>query len=392
MTVGERAFRRWTGLVLLLALAVVQPAWSATPPPVDPPLLVELASEAPSGVPVNDRIWLWFYRARSQDPAPAIVLLHVLGDSRMKLMHQFARFLASQGIGCALMLLPYHTRRSPPAERPARRFLDPDGWRAAQALEQSAADVRTVATWLSRQPSVDPGRLGVIGVSLGAIVAHLAMGQDGRLSAGVAMLGCGNFADLRLSSLAFRLQRHPPKADLDTVAAARARQVDPLAYADQNRPRHVLMIQAARDLLIPPRDARTLWEALGRPPIVWIDTNHFALGIAADAAMRASVAYLQSVWDGAPREARALPGIHPPTLKLGLLAGLDAILEPALQWQFYSLGRRDHMGFLHADLGWTGRGPFLGLALTMNAFVDLGVGHRLRGKDVKPYVSLHIVF
>ena len=50
------------------------------------------------------------------------------------------------------------------------------------------------------------------------------------------------------------------------------------------------------------------------------------------------------------------------------------------------------MALLHADLGWSSRGPFVGLAATLNAFVDVGVGHRLGGKAIKPYVSLHVVF
>src|SRR5262249_40700533 len=124
----------------------------------------------------------------------------------------------------------------------------------------------------------------------------------------------------------------------------------------------------------------------------WIDTNHYALSIAADDAMRASALYLESVWNGAPLSARALPAIHPPTIKVGLLAGLGTLLEPAVQWQFYSLLRRTPMRFLHTDLGWTGRGAFVGLAMTLNAFVDLGIGHRLTGRDWKPYLSLHIVF
>jgi dienelactone hydrolase len=355
---------------------------------------IELPSEAPSGVAINDRIWLWFYRAQpdSGPPAPAVVLLAALGDGRMALMKRFARFLAARGIGCALVTLPYHARRCPPGDLPARHFLDADARGAVQAMEQSVADVCTVVTWLGRQPGIDASRIGIVGVSLGAIVAHLAMGQDTRLTAGVAILGAGNLADLRRGGLAARLLGYPTAAEPDADAAARIRQVDPLQYADRNRPRRVLMIQAARDLAIPPRDARALWEALGRPLIRWVDTNHFGLSLAVDPVMRISLAYLQSVWDGTVRDDRALPALHAPTLKCGLLAGLDAILEPALQWQALSFGRRDHMALLHADLGLTGRGPFLGLALTVNAFVDLGVGRRLGGRDVKPYVSLHMVF
>ena len=60
---------------------------------------VALPSEAPSGIPINDRIWLSFYRPQPDDslPAPAVVMLAALGDGRMTLMKRFARFLAGRG-------------------------------------------------------------------------------------------------------------------------------------------------------------------------------------------------------------------------------------------------------------------------------------------------------
>jgi dienelactone hydrolase len=387
--------RIWLVSGLALALAGLDPvACLAGPAARVAPREITLPSEAPSGIAINDRIWLAFYRAQPENgpPAPAVVMLAPLGDRRMTQMKRFARFLAARGIGCALVTLPYHARRYPPGDTAARHFLDPNARGAVQAMEQSVADVRTVVTWLGRQPGVDARRIGIIGVSLGAIVAHLAMGQDARLTAGVAILGAGDLGDLRRTSLTARLLGRSPTAEPDAETAARIRQVDPLQYADRNRPRRVLMIQAARDLAIPPRDAQALWEALGRPPIRWVDTNHFGLGLAVDAVMRISLAYLQSVWDGASRYDPDLPGLWAPTIKFGLLAGLDTLVAPALQWQALSFGRRNHMALLHADLGLTGRGPFVGLAVTLNAFVDLGMGRRLAGSAVKPYLSLHVLF
>src|SRR5207302_4128222 len=142
--------------------------------------------------------------------------------------------------------------------------------------------------------------------------------------------------------------------------------------------------EAARDLFIPPRDARALWKALGRPPIRWVDTNHFGLVLLPRSVMRLTSAYLHSVWDAATVEDPPLPPLHAITLKLGIISGLDAKVTPALQWQAYSLVRRwDHMSLLHADLGWSGRGPFIGLAGTVSAYIDVGVGRRFTGGSVR---------
>ena len=311
----------------------------------------------------------------------------------MRLMGQFARYLAERGIGSAVMALPYHMRRRSPGMGSGGPFTDPNVNRMAQAANQSVSDVSTVVTWLSRQPSVDPHRIGVVGISLGAMLAHLAMGEDERLSAGVAILGGGDLPDLRRTSLVFRLKKHYPCENPSPQELERLEQIDPLRYADRNRPRRVLMIQAARDLLMPPRDARALWNALGRPPIVWVDTNHFGLGLTVRSVMRASVAYLWSVWNENSLADPPLPAVHVITLKLGVLTGLGAALTPALQWQAYSfVTRRNHMSLLHSDLGWSTRGPFIGLAGTVNGFVDLGLGRRFSGGGFHPYLSLHIVF
>ncbi|HLV79303.1 MAG TPA: hypothetical protein VKT32_03445, partial [Chthonomonadaceae bacterium] len=243
---------------------------------------------------------------------------------------------------------------------------------------------------LQRQPSVDPNRIGMVGVSLGAIVGHLAMGLDLRLTAGVAILGGGDIEALYHRSLLVKVEHpHLPRT-LSARESDLLARIDPITYAGRNRPRHVLMIQAARDFLIPPSNALALWNALGRPPIEWLDTNHYAPIFVARSLMRATVAYLDSVWSGSPPRVMRL---SVPTIKFGMLAGLDSALTPALQWQVMALGfRPDHMSLFNLHLGWSGRGPFVGLAATLNAYMDLGLGRRLNGRTLRPYLSFHLVF
>ena len=66
-----------------------------------PPLEVTLSSAEPSSIPANDWIWVDYYPAvrSSGQPAPAVVLLHPLAETRMKLISRFARYLAARGIG-----------------------------------------------------------------------------------------------------------------------------------------------------------------------------------------------------------------------------------------------------------------------------------------------------
>jgi len=359
------------------------------------PRAVTLPSAAPSGSPAVDRIAVVYYPAApAAHLLPAVVALPPSGGSaRDPIMRRLAQRLAAKGISCAVMDLPYHGFRRRPGVSPAAPYLEGSVPSSVQALGQAASDVRTVASWLATQHGVDPRRLGVVGISLGAIVAHLAMGEDARLGAGVAVLGGGDLPDLSRTSVLVRLLRQLYSQPLDPATLGGLGIVDPLTYAGRNHPRRVLMIEAARDLLVPPRDSTALWEALGRPPIQWLDVNHFALGLTPESAFRAASAYLWSVWNGQPiTSGDALPQAGAPTLKVGLLAQWGRPVTPALQWQFYTFAwRHDHLSLIHADLGLTGRGPFLGLGATVTPFVDLGVSPRFDRHGVRPYLAFHVV-
>ena len=359
------------------------------------PRVVMLPSAAPSGFPAVDRITVVYYPAApASQPTPAVVVLPPSGGTaRDPILRRLAQHLAARGIACAVMDLPYHGYRRRRGVAPAAPYLESSVASSVQALGQAASDVRTVTSWLSVQPGIDPHRLGIVGISLGAIVAHLAMGEDDRLTAGVAVLGGGDLPDLSRTSALVRLLRRFYSQPLDPATLGGLRVVDPLTYADRNRPRRVLMIEAARDSLVPPRDAAELWEALGRPPIQWLDVNHFALGLTPEPAFRAASAYLWSVWDGHPATSGdALPQAAAPTLKFGLLAQWGRPVTPSVQWQFLTFThRRDHVSLLHTDLSLTGRGLFLGLGATVTPFVDVGVSPRFDGRGVRPYVAFHVV-
>lgn len=367
---------------------------------------IELPSALPTGDATNDTICFEWFPARSTDVAavsqkrPAAILIHPLDRENQSPMRIYARALSAHGISCAVLILPYHGRRLPKGENSISHFVNANTQEVVDALQQSVSDVETVLTWMSAQPNVDAEKLGAVGVSIGAIVTHLAMGQDARIKAGVAALGGGDLAGTYRNSplaqwkLLLRLfgvsgySKTPTEADLEKLKV-----VDPLTYAGKNQPRHVLMIEAARDVVVPPRSAEALWEKLGCPPIQWLDTNHFAaINLASSSISRASIAYLNSVWNGAPLAQTEIPKAHAPTLKAGFVMNLDSVVTPAVQWQFFRIGKYRHRTLIGANAGISGRGPFIGLAANLTSYFDLGIGRRLNGDDFRPYASLHFVY
>lgn len=153
------------------------------------------------------------------------------------------------------------------------------------------------------------------------------------------------------------------------------------------------MIEAARDLYVPPADAQYLWNALGHPPIQWVTSNHFAFLFAGNSIASVSAAYLNRVWSGHGDETGHLPRYVVPVFKLGFVFETDGNLSPSLTLEALSFAtRRDHLSALHLDIGESGRGPFVGLATSLNPYIDLGMEHRFSSRAVQPYVALHVVF
>ncbi len=367
---------------------------------------VSLPSALPTGDATVDTIRFRLYASQTvEGGAPAVVLLPPTnGDSGDRNMQRIAEYLARNGVECALMNLPFHGNRKKKGLTPAEAFVGYDVDRNSKAFAQGASDVSTVITYLQTARNVDKTRISVAGLSLGAIVAHLAMGQDDRINGGVAILGAGDLPDLYRRSFVARLNRvlHPSPARYDAYARfQKLSPSDPLTWADKNRPRRVLMIQAARDLLIPPHDALELWEALDRPPIRWVDTNHFALNLAVGPLERAALQYLRGVWTGKSDKEldKEIPQIPVPLIKTGFITqfggGSQLGFTPAISYQFASLGtQRTHTSLLYADLGLTGRGPFVGVGITANSFLDVGFASRLtpRVAPPRPYVGFHVAF
>lgn len=357
------------------------------------PVKVLLASALPSGDARNDGITFTYYpadKAILATGAPAVVMLPYLGATDAPEFHRFARYLAARGVASAVMTLPFHGARSV-GDAPVNHFVNAPIDTVVRTWNQASSDVSTVVTWLQAQPGVDRTRIAGAGISLGAIVLHLAMGRDARIGAGVTFLGGGDLPFIFEHSLLTKIYVRKRSRRLSPEEKTKLRTIDPLSYAGFNRPRRVLMVEGSRDLVVPPRSAQELWQALGRPPRVWIPTNHLALQFAQPQVRRASFEFLQAVWRGeTPLRA---PKLSVPTLKIGFLSGLDSNVTPALTLEPFTLGHGlHHLPLAEFNVGLTGRGLFVGVATPLSQFIDIGLARRLNGSKVRPYVSFHVGF
>ena len=106
----------------------------------------------------------------SSQPAPAVILVHMLNRSRRD-WEAFAHRLAGEGIGALAIDLRGHGE--------SQRFVSPSATDTGYA--SMVHDVKAARRYLASRADVQQSRVGIAGASLGANVAALAAAADGSL-------------------------------------------------------------------------------------------------------------------------------------------------------------------------------------------------------------------
>jgi hypothetical protein len=166
--------------------------------------------------------------------------------------------------------------------------------------------------------------------------------------------------------------------------------VNAIAYRDRNPHCSVLMINGRHDWVMPEHAVKPTWEALGRPPIIWLNSGHFS-----------GLARRDKVYGEARRffqiKLGLLPGPYVPprlataNLKAGVVGSKTLGVGPALVMEPVQLTRD---GTVAIDVGATPRGFLLGVSARPFEHLSLGVGMPIgRGRPrVEPYWMLHATF
>ncbi len=202
-------------------------------------------------------------------PVPCIVILHGLGGSK-EIMAGMALSVVQAG-DAALVIDEYGQGERGPLKTPAGQ----EAAALAATVSQTAVDVRRGLDYLATRPDIDSRRVGLAGVSLGAMIGTVTCGVEPRLKAAVLVSGGGNWGVI-LRTLS---SRNATVGDRSTAAFkasdwaklnARLAPVDPLTFAPRIAPRPVLMLGGRKDTTIVPQSQQELFDALNQPKrIVW---------------------------------------------------------------------------------------------------------------------------
>ncbi len=203
--------------------------------------------------------------ASAAHPAACLILLHGLGGSKEQ-MAGLAFFAASAGYASLVIDLYGHGERL----RPVTAKVGSQAQELAVGVRQTAVDVRRGLDYLATRREIDPGRVGLVGISLGAIIGTVSAGVDGRVKA-VALISGGGDWGLILRTLS---ARNAPVGgrnmnglkglDWAKVSADLAAE-DPLTFVPHIAPRPLLLLHGRKDDIIVPQAASELYAAAKEP-------------------------------------------------------------------------------------------------------------------------------
>ncbi len=226
----------------------------------------------------NDRVPIRVFVPEEQDSkVPFVVILHYLGAQDLKVERSLALELVRKGIGAVLIELPYHMDRTPPDARSGELALAPDTAKLIAMMTQSVLDVRRTIDLVSERPEFDSKRVGLAGISLGALVSSLVFAIDERVGYSAFLLGGVDFAHIIWTSSLVSSARENLRRRGYSEGRLRSElaEVEPLGFLPGKLGRSSFVIGGKFDTVVPTRTTQSLINALDHPKTLSIDTGHY---------------------------------------------------------------------------------------------------------------------
>jgi dienelactone hydrolase len=147
------------------------------------------------------------YTSVERAPAPAVVLVHGLSESR-GVWTNFAGLLASNGIASLAIDLRGYGDSVRRATAAGTIYLDYREFRAID-FHDMLLDVNSAVDWLLEQPGVDPHRIGIVGASIGGniVLRYAVVNTD--LAAIVALSPGLVYKEVRTDDVIGKIPNHP---------------------------------------------------------------------------------------------------------------------------------------------------------------------------------------
>jgi dienelactone hydrolase len=262
---------------------------------------------------------------------PAVVCMHIL-NGNYELSRLLCTRLSENGVVAMFFKQPYYDERGG-AEGRSVMATRADVF--IGAMEQGIEDARRAVDILQALPEVDGGKVGLTGISLGALQAAVVCGCEPRIYKAFLILVGSDLKQVILNARETRgvraaIEGFPPE-DQKRVWACIARQ-EPLAAQEGLRrlaaAGHLRMVCAENDQVLPPEGGRRLAEAAGcADQVMWLKgMDHYTAMAGFPRIMEEGVALFGADAPATWRPAETNGAATPMDLVGQFMSGLAAVL------------------------------------------------------------------
>lgn len=208
-----------------------------------------------------------YYDVDGDARTPVVMLLPIFNGELM-IPRFFARYFAKQGWGAVVV-----TRGRDPLDA----LTEP-----ASTVVGNLQNYHRVLDWIEHEPELDASRIGVFGVSLGAMDAIMLTALDHRVNSLVVAMAGGDLPYLLANTNYRRVVRSIDEmaSELGTSREAlgeklgAAMKLDPLDVAPYIDAERVFMVLTRTDAIIPFKAQEQLRETMGSPESMYLLTGH----------------------------------------------------------------------------------------------------------------------
>ena len=210
---------------------------------------MELSFETPMPTPyeVNNTVHAKYYPSHKKG-RKAIILVHHRGGD-IDTLDAMAKIFANRGISALTMLMPYHGIRAPSGTKSGEFFTSANIKLTIDAFRQAVLEIHRATDWLQTLHS----HIGIVGISLGGIVATLACAHDDRLKTACICHSGADLAAVTFRGIATRkikeafLRIGITEEELRTYWKA----IDPVNYIHKMKETDVLQLNTPQDTVFP---------------------------------------------------------------------------------------------------------------------------------------------
>lgn len=240
----------------------------------------------------NNTAYGLYFKISGKKDSASVILLHGWGRRNLWPEKKFALILARHSMNCFILKLPFHFERAPKGALSGEYVITGDITRTVEGTRQLVIEVMTISSWLRKQTE----KVVIVGISLGGMMAHLAMAVEA-FDAGITILAGGNNAGIIWEGIATNSVRDDHiKAGISREQANHIYQItNPTIMAKHNKTRNLFMINGLYDKAVPVRYTTELWEALGRPKIRWYPCAHASMVFFAKSVIKDIIQFIRGI-------------------------------------------------------------------------------------------------